>query len=359
MERTGIGNYIHGLVQQLPRIAPQHEYFLYSNKEIYVPGIEAMVQKRVDARFGRCPGPLWLLGRGGALARKDKVDIFWATHPLLPFRIPADVVKIIVLYDLAWLRYPETMSGRNLLMQKTCARRAIAAANRIVVISRSTQDELVQLLGVPREKTWLVHPGISEVYSPQDPVRASTYISTKYRVPSRYMAAVGTIEPRKNLKLLVEALAILKRSGNLDCPLVIAGAKGWKNSGLFRDIQAAKLTEEDIRFLGYLPDEDLPSFYAGAQLFLFPSLYEGFGMPPVEAMACGTPVIASKVQPMPEVLGDAAMLESPTNPTGFASAILTVLGDEKLRTVLKAGGIRRARFYSWRASATRLLESMQ
>jgi glycosyltransferase involved in cell wall biosynthesis len=140
---------------------------------------------------------------------------------------------------------------------------------------------------------------------------------------------------------------------------LVAGASGWKNSNLFREIRAAGLTENEIRFLGYLPDEDLPFFYAGAQLFLFPSLYEGFGFPPLEAMACGTPVISSDAKCMPEALGDAAILRSPADAHGFAAAVVKILSDENLRRTLQANGIRRAQEFRWEMSVKQLLRSFE
>jgi glycosyltransferase involved in cell wall biosynthesis len=227
----------------------------------------------------------------------------------------------------------------------------------VVVISRSVRDELVQTLGVPEEKIRVAYPGISERYRPQDESAAAAYISAKYGTPPRYLATVGTVHPRKNLRLLVQVLRILKGSGRFDCPLLVAGAKGWKNSQLYGEIQAAGLTEQEIKFLGYVPDEDLPFFYAGAQLFLFPSLYEGFGIPPVEAMACGTPVVSSNAGSLPEVLGEAAILESPESPERFAEAVMRGLTDEELRRALRVRGINRAREFTWERSAGQLLDA--
>ena len=258
--RTGIGNYVHGLLQWIPEIAPQHEYFLYSNKAIRCAPLfsEKLVHERFNSFFSLCPGALWLLGRGAGLAKADQVDVFWASTPILPIGLPAGMLKILTVYDMVWLRYPETTTRYNLFLQRTFAQRGIAEADIVIVISQSTQEELIQTLGVAREKTRLIYPSISERYKPEDPQEASKYISTKYGVPDRYMAAVGTVEPRKNLKVLIKALQILKDNGQLACPLLVVGAKGWKNSHLFQEVKDSGLTNDEIRFVGYLPDEDMP-----------------------------------------------------------------------------------------------------
>ena len=214
----------------------------------------------------------------------------------------------MTVHDLVWLRCPETTTRYTLLVQTLFYRRAVAEADCIAAVSRSTQDELIETLAVPREKTTVIYNGIAERYRPHEQSKAAQYIAVRYGVPERYMATVGVVHPRKNQKFLVKVLHILKQRDQLDCPLLVVGPIGCKNSALLRDIEAAGLTERDIRFLGYLPDEDMPFFYAGAQAFLFPTLYEGFGLPPVEAMACGTPVISSDAPAMPEVLAGAAIL---------------------------------------------------
>ena len=354
-QRTGIGNYVQGLVELLPRVAPQHEYFLYSNRDLECPQDQRTLHK-IDRPFNWCPGAFWLLGRGARLARRDALDIYWGTNAILPAGMPSGVLKVVTVYDMVWLRCPETSTRYNLFVQTMCARRAIADADCVIVISRSTQDELIQSLGVPREKTKLVYPGVDDRYQAQDQAKAAEYISRKHGVPERYLATVGIVHPRKNQQFLVKVLGILKKNGQLDCPLLVVGPMGWKNSPLFREIQEAGLTESDIRFLGYIPDEDMPLFYAGAQVFLFPTLYEGFGLPPIEAMACGAPVIASDSPCMPEVLGDAAILESLNSPERFATSIVRVLSDDQVRGALRTKGILRAQRFRYETSVKQLLE---
>jgi glycosyltransferase involved in cell wall biosynthesis len=354
-QRTGIGNYVYGLVKHMPPVAPNNDYFLYANREIESNTFGASVKEQIDRAFGWCPGSFWLRGRGGSLARRDRLDVFWATYPILPASIPRGVLKIVTVYDLVWLRFPETTANYALLVQKIWARKAIEKADLVLTISRSTAEDLALELAVPQEKIQCVCPGVFERYKPGNHRRSAEYISKKYDVSPSYMAAVGTVEPRKNLKLLVEVVRMLKSRGQLRSPLLVAGANGWRNSPLYRQIQAAELTEDEIRFLGYLPDEDLPIFYSGADVFLFPTLYEGFGMPPIEAMACGTPVIASNARCMPEVLGDAAILEPPDSAQRFADAILMLQSNVNLRNAMQAAGIRKAQEYCWQASAKQLL----
>jgi glycosyltransferase involved in cell wall biosynthesis len=352
---TGIGNYIRGLVELLPGVAPQHDYLVYSNRKINLPDPDGVFHQRIDTTFRRVPGSLWIVGRCASLARKDRLDVFWASGALLPSGLPPGILKVVTVYDMVWLRCPETTTRYNLFLQKMWFRKGVAEADLVLVISRSTQDELIDYLAVPRQKTRLVYPGIDERYKVQDSSIAAEYISGKYRVPPRYLATVGTVHPRKNPRFLVQVLRILKQKGQLGCPLLVVGSIGWKNSPLFREIEEAGLTENEIRFLGYMPDEDMPSFYAGAQAFLFPTLYEGFGLPPVEAFACGTPVIASDSPCMPEILGDAAILEPLASPQRFADAVVRVLGDETLRSSMKAKGIRRAQKFRYETSAKQLV----
>jgi glycosyltransferase involved in cell wall biosynthesis len=357
-ERAGVSNYLLSLLQQLPKLAPQHEYILYSHREINGVLPERCIRRQVDGTFGFIPGSVWLLSRVGQLIRHDKLDAFWSTAAVLPLWVPKDVLRIITVYDLVWFHFPQTMRRRNLWVHRMRAKGAVRNCDRLIAISQSTAQDVVRHFHVPAERVRLVYPGISARYKLQDSRRAAEYISRRYGVSPSYMATVGTIEPRKNLTLLIRALQLLKQRGQLACPLLVAGANGWRNSSLFKEFQDSGLSEQDVRFLGYLPDDDLPAFYAGAKLFVFPSLYEGFGIPPVEAMACGTPVVASNAQPMPETLGDAAILASPYSAQEFADAITQLLTDEHLYQNLRERGLSRARCFREECSARQFLQAL-
>jgi glycosyltransferase involved in cell wall biosynthesis len=212
---------------------------------------------------------------------------------------------------------------------------------------------------VPESKIKVIHHGVGPAYRRQDPQAAAELVANKYGVSKEYVLTVGTVVPHKNLLTLVEAMRILRQRGKLSFQLSVVGAKGWKNARLHEAVRRSGLTGEDVRFLGFVPEEDLPVLYSGSCAFVFPSLYEGFGLPLVEAMACGVPVVASNTSSIPEVVGEAALLVPPTQPEAFAEAILRVRSDKDLRRTMIERGLRRAACFHWDKTARQLLECMQ
>jgi glycosyltransferase involved in cell wall biosynthesis len=182
-----------------------------------------------------------------------------------------------------------------------------------------------------------------------------TQVRDTYGLQDQYILAVGVIEPRKNFPRLIEAYARFRRNGGQHHQLVIAGGKGWLSDETFREAERSAYAD-DIRFTGYVPDGQLPALYTGAEVFAYPSLYEGFGLPVLEAMACGTPVVCANTSSLPEFAGDAAVLVSPEDPGAIANALEEVCSEVGLRTRLHDRGCERAREYRWERSAKRLLE---
>lgn len=179
----------------------------------------------------------------------------------------------------------------------------------------------------------------------------------KYALPDRFILSVGTIEPRKNLSTLLEAYHTLRQS-DPELGLVIAGRRGWRSAGFFQRLQALGLTTE-VHLLGPVPDADLPALYGAAAVFAYPSLYEGFGLPPLEAMACGTPVVASNTSSLPEVIGDAGLLVAPHDVAGLAASIKMALSNTALRADLRARGLMQAVRFTWEAAARATLQVYQ
>jgi glycosyltransferase involved in cell wall biosynthesis len=225
-----------------------------------------------------------------------------------------------------------------------------------LTISEFTRWGLINALGAPADKIRVTYPGVEPHYQPRDRIHSAHYIAEKFYVSNNYICAVGTVEPRKNLITLMQAIKILRDRGMLKHQLLIAGASGWKNSRIYAAVQRLGLTEREVKFLGHVPEEDLPVLYSGSCLFVFPSIYEGFGLPLLEAMASGVPVVASNVASMPEVVRDAAVLVSPLQPEEFADAIALVVSNEQLRQALIDKGIRRAQQFRWDTSARQILQ---
>jgi len=354
--RAGTTRAVENVVRELVRIDEHNEYFLYSNHDFALPVENGRWQKRVDSRFGFLPGAIWIQTRGKKMILGDRVNAFWATAHVLPLGLPPAIRKVLLVHDVVWVRYPETMATYTRMVHRLLAGRSVREAETIIAVSESTKRDLVALLDVPAHKVKTIHHGVSSLFRPHDVVVARKYIAAKYGVSETYICAVGTVEPRKNLSMLVEAVGILRKRAYFPFQLVIAGGKGWKNSAVHRSVLRAALSEDNVKFLGFVPEEDLPLLYSGASVFVFPSIYEGFGLPLVEAMACGAPIVASNVSSIPEVVLDAGLLVPPHDPEAFAQAILRVLNDCDLRSSLITKGIERARHFRWDKAAREVLQ---
>jgi glycosyltransferase involved in cell wall biosynthesis len=219
-------------------------------------------------------------------------------------------------------------------------------------VSETTRRDVVTRYGIPPERVRVVYHGVNPRFKPVR-LAASQQIKDKYQLPDQYILAVGTIEPRKNLVVLLEAYHVL-RQHNPDLQLVIAGKRGWHSEPFFERLQTLGLTDQ-VKLLGFVPDEDLPALYNFAEAFAFPSIYEGFGLPVLEAMACGTPVVCSNTSSLPEVAGEAALLLAPTDTRGWSTALQQVLDNPALRADLRQRGLRQAAQFTWAETAQQTL----
>jgi glycosyltransferase involved in cell wall biosynthesis len=236
---------------------------------------------------------------------------------------------------------------------------AARRADKIIAISQSTKKDLINLLGAKPEKISVVYPGYDDdIFKPSpDPHKIETALR-KYGIIRSYIIYVGILEPKKNILRLVEAFASLKREGKIVHKLVIAGKRAWGDETVFQAVRRNGL-EGEVIFTGYVPQEELPLLMSGADVFVFPSLHEGFGIPPLEAMACGTPVIASNASSLPEVVGDAGILVDPYNVDEIAEAIYKVVSDGKLREQMRRKGLERAKLFSWKKAAQQTLQILE
>jgi glycosyltransferase involved in cell wall biosynthesis len=278
------------------------------------------------------------------------VDVFHGTdHLLPPLRRTASVLTV---HDLSHLHVPRTHLPLNRSFLGLMLPRFVRAADAILCVSESTRRDVIATFGADASKVRTAHLGVSALYAPPTPAQVDD-ARTRYALPDRYLLGVGTLEPRKNLRTLLAAFAALERR---DLGLVLVGPRGWRVEEALggRDLPAA--VRDRVRLTGFVPEGDLPALYGGAEAFAYPSVFEGFGLPALVAMACGAPVIASDTTSLPEVVGDAGVLVPPTDVDAWTSALAAVLDDPARRAALRGAGLARARQFTWAkaAAVTRL-----
>lgn len=274
-----------------------------------------------------------------------KADINHFFNFVVPPRVSGTVINTV--HDLVYLNYPETMEKRNYRRLKQHLKRSCYQADVIITVSETGKKELIEQMNLPKEKIRVVYNGVD----------LQRFRPVKERVlglPEHYFLYVGTLEPRKNLLGLIEAYRIAKPKIG-DCKLVLSGVRGWKYDSIFEKIKEYGL-EQDVFFPGYMSAEDLVKLYSGAKAFVFPSFYEGFGIPPLEAMACGVPVITSNCSCLPEVSGDAAVLINPKDWEQLADAMERMLTDTQLRETCISRGFERVKNFTWERAADKVFE---
>lgn len=280
-----------------------------------------------------------------------EADVFHATWHLLPrLRTQASVMT---LYDLSFALFPETHLRVLRWSSNALVPRFLRACDRIIAISESTKRDAVRLYGIQEDKIVVTHLAAEDRFRPAAPDRVAE-VRNRFGLPPRFLLYVGTIEPRKNLDVLLAALSGLKGQGR-DVPLVVAGRLGWLYDGFLAKIRSLGL-ESLVLLPGFVPDDDLPALYTAAEAFVYPSVYEGFGIPVLEAMGCGTPVLCSDASSLPEVAGDGGILLPPGDPAVWAEAIARLMGSTVLRRELREKGFRQASRFRWEETARRTWE---
>lgn len=273
-------------------------------------------------------------------------DLFHAPGYVAPARLPLPMV--VTIYDLVALRHPKLARRSNVAHYGLRLPRAARAARRIIVPLECVARDVVEQLHIPRSRICVVPLGVDETFRPPSE-EAKAAVRERLGLTAPFVLFVGNVEPKKNLPTLIRAFAELRRGG-LSHELVIAGKRGWKCSGVYR-LPAELGIEARVRFLGYVADADLPALYGAAELFAFPSLVEGFGLPPLEAMACGTPVVVSEADALVETAGDAALRVAATDVAALADAMRRLLTDGALRHQMIEAGLARAAHFNWPRTA--------
>ncbi len=345
-QRTGVGRYTEQLLSALLSLHPEWEVLLFSNLPLE-PLEAALARGKRVPRFLPQSRWLWMQTVLPRAVRESRPRLLHFPNAQAPLWLPAPYV--LTVHDASLFRHRAYHPPNRVLALRPLLPHLARRARAVITDSEFSRSELVRLLGLPPEKVHVTYPAAPPDYRPvTDPAQLET-VRRKYRLPESYLLYVGTLEPRKNLTRLAQALGQLRHRGT-PSPLILAGPAGWKMAGFAAEVERLGLNDY-VRWLGYVPEEDLSGLYSLATLFVFPSLYEGFGLPPLEAMACGAPVLASDVPALREVCGEAAILVNPASVDCIADGIKSLLEDVNRREELRQRGLRRAAEFSWERTA--------
>jgi glycosyltransferase involved in cell wall biosynthesis len=349
----GIGTYTRNLLRHLARLDRESEYVLLCHQPDlgvateYGPNFRTVLEPSPNYSLREQIHVPWVLHR-------ERPDVFHAPHYVLP---PAATCRsVVTIHDCIHLMFPQYLPNRFAhAYARASMWMAVRRSHRILTVSEASKRDIMHFFDVRPEKIVVVYNAIDERFRTPPSEEHVARVRERYQLDRGFVLYVGNIKPHKNLVRLIESYDQLRRRGFEDLKLLIIGDEISKLPALRRAVHTHKL-HKHVRFLGYLPDETLAVLYRLAAVFVFPSLYEGFGLPPLEAMACGTPVVTSNLSSMPEVTGDAAVLVDPYDVDSIVDGMERVLRDPALSAQLRAKGIARAREFSWERSVARTHE---
>lgn len=354
--QAGVSSYIDQLLRRLLPAAPEDCWTVYA-----APGASRVLEAPSNTRVveSRLPttNPLarivweqvlapWVLLRARPAALFCPLNVV----PLLAQR-----PSVVTVHDLAFLRFPERFRPAKRRYLTALTRASVRRAAHVLTVSEFTRREVIDLLDVPAEKVTATPNGRDEQMGPLPPAVVAQF-RARQALPEAFLLFVGTLEPRKNLTTLLRAYA--ERREQIGMPLVVAGGKGWLYEPIFALLDELALRPH-VHFAGFVPRDELALWYNAATALVYPSLYEGFGLPPLEALQCGTPVVTSNVSSLPEVVGDAALTVEPLDAAALGSALVRVAQDADLRADLRARGPRRAQHFSWDRTAAGTLAALR
>ncbi len=357
-QQGGNETYIRNLIRALAALDADNRYTIYlANAQAAAEWQNGFVAQHPNFSVRLLPPPTPLVRVPVFLTyelRRRPVDVLHVQYTAPPF-CPAPVVATI--HDLAFEHLPETFTRRGSLQLKLTVRRTARRAARIATVSEYSRQDLLRTYRLAPEKVVTTYNGIEPHFTTQPRAAdEAAQVRQRFGIAREFLLAVGSLQPRKNLERLIRTYARLRREQPDFAPqLVIVGRKLWLAESIFAEVSRQPWAS-DVILTGYVGDDDLPALYRTASAFVYPSLFEGFGLPPLEAMACGTPVITSNISSLPEVAGSAALLIDPLNEQELAAALQRILNDQPLRARLRAEGVRQAAKFTWRDAAEKTLQ---
>ncbi len=348
----GIRRYVSHLAEEMLKLAPDSVTLLYRGSGTD-PFYAGKPQQRIWSPRASFVGKQLLFR---LQIHRRGFHVLHDTYHFPPFLVPGPYTKVMTIHDLTPLIL-KSHTLRNRLAHRFYVRVLAHRADRVLTDSEHTRLDVIRLLGVNPDRVRAVPLAADESFRPVRDEERLQNLRERYSLPDKFLLCLGTIEPRKNLARVLEAFGAIAGAFP-ECALAVAGAQGWGNVGLPQ--RAAELGfGPRVRFLGHVPEDDLAALYSAATAFVYPSLYEGFGLPPLEAMQCGCPVITSNVSSLPEVAGDAALLVDPNSVEAIAGAMYDVLSNPSLRCQMQEKGLRQAGHFSWRRCAEQTLEAYE
>ena len=338
--QAGIHQYISQVLHHLPWDEGQLDYMVFTQQNYFEarPNLTCVPSRwPTERRLARIA---WEQMVWPWLARRYDLDLLHSMAFVTP--LLAVCPTVVTVYDLSFMVYPESFPRGQRFYLRSQTARSVRAARRVLTISESGRQDLHRFFGVPLTQIDVIRPGVSEMYRP---LSSETIVQFRQQkgLPERFILHVGTLQPRKNIPVLLEAVAKLAQR---DVGLVLVGGKGWLFAEIFAHVEALGL-QDRVMFTGYVPIEELPLWYNAAAVLAFPSLYEGFGMPIMEAMACGTPVVAANVSSMPEAVGEAGLLFAPQVVDELVVGLTAVLQSPNVSQELREKGFMQAKKFSW------------
>jgi glycosyltransferase involved in cell wall biosynthesis len=343
----GIGTYIRNLLRQLARLDSDTEYILLTRDTdlgiaaTLAPNFRAVPERAGNYSIGEQLHIPWVVHR-------ERADVFHAPHYVLPAAVPSR--SVVTIHDCIHLMFPQYLRNRAAYLYARAAMwTAVRRSDRILTVSEASKRDILHFFNVRADKIVVAHNAIDDHFWMPPSEEQVERVRERYQLHHRFVLYVGNIKPHKNLVRLIEAFSALRSGGLDDVKLLIIGDEISKLPALRRAVHQYKL-HKHVRFLGYVDDETLSILYRLAAVFVFPSLYEGFGLPPLEAMACGTPVVTSNLSSLPEVTGGAAILVDPYDVESIVDGIRRVLDDPALAAEMRLKGRVRARQFSWEES---------
>jgi len=350
--RTGVGYYTEHLLHHLAQEGPDEDLIVVSNQPVDVTR-PLPSRVRVDAPSSRLPRMVWMQTLAPRAMRRVRADIAHFTNGMVPLASP--VPTVVTIHDMSLTLYPRYHPARRVMLNRPLVDMAARRADAIITVSQSAKRDIMRAYGLPSDRVHVVHEAAAPSFHRVEDAATLERVRRQHALPERFILYVGTIEPRKNLPKLIEGFARRHHSGDLPHRLVCAGPYGW----LSRDIDDLldRLSIRDaVQFAGYLPFDDLPALYTLAEMFVFPSLYEGFGLPVIEAMACGAPVITGDVGALNEVGGAAVERIPELSADSLGGVMVRLARDAERREELRRLGLERSQLFSWQRAAKETLD---